>query len=385
MIEISRLYCGTKGSADHLRYPKGDGGKRRPVVVWNCTVRCNLSCRHCYARASDNRPDNMLGSEEANAMLEDLAAFGVPVLLFSGGEPLLHPRIFEHIERATGLGMRTVLSTNGTLIDEETARKLAGTGLSYAGVSIDGLAAANDLFRGSDGAFSRAVEGIRNCRKEGVKTGLRFTITGQNADEASGIFDLIRAEGIPRVCFYHLVYAGRGASLIGDDLNHRSTRKMVDTIIDQTAWMNKDGIDCSVLTVDNHADGPYLYLRLQREGDPRAEEVLDLLRRSGGAGTGDRIGCISWDGRVHPDQFWRHVTLGSIRRRPFSEIWSDPSEQLLAALRNKKAHLKGRCASCRFLEVCGGNNRNRAEAVSGDLWAPDPACYLTDEEVGVCA
>ncbi len=391
MIEISRLYCDTRGSADHLRYHKGHavrhgppaGGERRPVVVWNCTDRCNLDCRHCYASASDRCGEEMLGRDEEVAMLKDLAGYGVPVVLFSGGEPLLHPRIFDHIERATQLGMRAVLSTNGTLIDEKIAVKLARAGVCYVGVSIDGLAGTNDLFRGSEGAFSRAIGGIRCCREAGIKVGLRFTITKQNADEVPAIFDFIRNENILRVCFYHLVYAGRGASLVEGDLDLQATRKMMDTIIDQTDAMKKDGIDCRVLTVDNLADGPYVYLRMRREKNPRAEEVLDLLRRSGGSGTGERIGCISWDGRVHPDQFWRHEVLGNIRRRPFSEIWSDLSNPLLKALRNKKSHLKGRCASCRFLDICGGNNRNRAEAACGDLWKPDPACYLTDEEIGL--
>ncbi len=350
-------------------------------MVWNCTETCNLRCRHCYAGAAPRGAESELNRREAAAMLEDLAAFKVPVVLFSGGEPLLHSAIFEHIERTTSLGMRAVLSSNGTLIDDGAAQKLARAGVSYVGVSIDGLRETNDLFRGCEGAFSRAVTGIRNCRKAGIKVGLRFTITRQNAGEIPSIFRFVRNEAIPRICFYHLVYAGRGTSLMDDDLDHHAARKVMDTIIDHTAALKKDGIDCRVLTVDNHADGPYIYLRMLREKNPRAAEALDLLRRNGGNGTGDRIGCVSWDGRVHPDQFWRHVTLDNIRRRPFSEIWSDRSHPLLAALNNRKAHLNGRCASCRFLDVCGGGNRNRAETATGDLWGPDPACYLSDEEV----
>ncbi len=389
MIEVSRLYCGMEGTADHLRYRKeriirpgrSAHGTGAPVVVWNCTESCNLNCRHCYAGAAPFNSEGELTRDEAAAMIDDLAAFNVPVLLFSGGEPLLHGALFEHVEHAARLGMRAVLSSNGTLIDGDAAQRLARAGVSYVGVSIDGLHGANDTFRGCEGAFTRAVAGIRSCRKAGIKVGLRFTITRQNAGEIPSIFRLVREESIPRICFYHLVYAGRGASLMDEDLDHTTAREVMDTIIDHTAALTGDGVDCRVLTVDNPADGPYIYLRMLREKNPRAAEALDLLRRNGGNGTGDRIGCISWDGRVHPDQFWRHLTLDTIRRRPFSAIWSDRTHPLLDALDNRTQHLSGRCASCRFLDVCGGGNRNRAETATGDLWKPDPACYLTDEEV----
>jgi len=232
------------------------------------------------------------------------------------------------------------------------------------------------------GAFEAALTGIRNCKRAGLKVGLRFTINRRNVAEVPQIFSLMRQEGIPRICFYHLVYAGRGTRLMDEDLDHEATRRVVDLIIDETARLHGENIKTEVLTVDNHTDGPYLYLRMVHENNPRAAEVLKLLEMNGGNSTGVGIGCVSWDGTVHPDQFWRYVSLGNVRQRRFSEIWTDITHPLMAQLKDKRPHLKGRCRQCRFLNMCGGNFRVRAEAATGDLWSPDPACYLTDEEIG---
>ena len=395
MIGISKLYCGTVEPSDILRY--GAKSKRlpshllqfsadkKPVVVWNCTRACNLRCVHCYSNSGACRHGVEMTTDQGLALIEDLAAFGAPVMLFSGGEPLMRPDLQTLIERAVALGMRAVISTNGTLIDRPMAERLAGVGLSYVGVSLDGLRETNDRFRGLDGAFDRALAGIRNAREAGLKVGLRFTITRRNAAEIGGLFDLVREENIPRICFYHRVYAGRGSELMAEDLDHAETRRALDLIIDRTAELHRSGRPTEVLTVDNHCDGPYLYLRMLREGNPRAADVLRLLEMNGGNSSGIGIGCVSWDGAVHPDQFWRHVSLGNVTQRPFSEIWTDLANPLLAKLRDRRKYLKGRCAKCRFLAITNGNFRVRAEAATGDLWAPDPACYLTDEEIGLGA
>jgi Fe-coproporphyrin III synthase len=395
MIGISKLYCGQIEPGDVLRY--GAESKRlpshllqfsadkKPVVVWNCTRRCNLRCVHCYSQSENKDYGGELSTQEGLALIEDLAAFGAPVMLFSGGEPLVRPDLLTLVEAAVAHGMRAVISTNGTLITERQAEKLRGANLSYVGVSLDGLRDVNDLFRGVPGAFDKALEGIRNCRKAGIKVGLRFTITRRNADQVDGIFDLVRQEDIPRICFYHLVYAGRGSALMAEDLDHEATRRIVDKIIDRTDQLHREGRPVEVLTVDNHADGPYLYLRMLREKSDRAETVRQLLAMNGGNSSGSGIGCVSWDGAVYADQFWRHEPLGNVRERPFSKIWTDMTHPLLSKLKDKRPHVKGRCATCRFLDLCAGNFRVRAEAATGDLWSPDPACYLSDEEIAVAA
>ncbi|MCX8041064.1 MAG: radical SAM protein [Thermodesulfobacteriaceae bacterium] len=381
MISISRLYCGVKEFAEHLRYSKE--AHRRPVVVWNVTKACNLKCSHCYASSDASPSSEELTTKEGLSLLEDLAKFRVPVILFSGGEPLIRPDILDLIKKAVDLNLRTVVSTNGTLIDLNLAKELKKLGVSYVGISLDGVGEVHDRFRGEKGAFEKVLKAVENCLRESLKVGLRFTINRFNVLEIPKLFDLVKEMKIPRLCFYHLVYTGRGRNLINQDLTYEEKRKWMDFIIESTKKLHEQGLKTEVLTVDNHADGPYLYLKMKKEGNPRAEEVYELLKLNGGNKSGVGIGCISWDGAVFADQFWRHYSFGNVRKRPFSEIWMDTSEPLMFKLKNKKRYLKGRCSKCRFLELCGGNFRVRAEAVFGDLWAPDPACYLTEEEIGL--
>ncbi len=391
MIGISKLYCGTVEPSDALRYGRHTGqlpshllqfsSDKKPVVVWNTTRACNLRCVHCYASALPQSDEHELTTEQGYTLIEDLAAYGAPVILFSGGEPLLKADLLKLARFAADRGIRAVLSTNGTLIDEQMAIQLRDAGIVYAGISIDGLEKVNDRFRGVKGAFTAALNGIKNCQRAGLKVGLRFTMSKVNADQVPGIFDLIEEMDIERACFYHLVYSGRGSALRDQDLSHEDTRRIVDYIIDRTKAMHDKGLQKEILTVDNHADGCYLYLKMLKEGNPRAKDVLELLKMNGGNSSGEGIACVSWDGTVYADQFWREHSFGNVLSRPFSEIWSDLSNPLLMRLREKKRHVRGRCATCRWLDICGGNFRARAEAVSGDIWGEDPACYLTDEEI----
>ncbi|MFV0421711.1 12,18-didecarboxysiroheme deacetylase [Oleidesulfovibrio sp.] len=393
MIGISKLYCGQVEPSDALRYGR-DSGKmpshllqfskdKKPVVVWNMTRRCNLKCVHCYAQAVDPEGKDEISTEQGKEIIRDLAQYGAPVMLFSGGEPLVRKDLVELAKYATDQGMRAVISTNGTLITKEKARELKEVGLSYVGISLDGMEEVHNKFRGVPNSFKKALEGIENCKAEGLKVGLRFTINKRNAPEVPKIFDLIKELEVPRICFYHLVYSGRGSELIKEDLDHAETRAMVDLIMDRTRQLFDEGHPKEVLTVDNHADGPYVWMRMLKEDPKRAEEVFELLQYNEGNNSGRGIGCISWDGAVHPDQFWRNKVFGNVLERPFSEIWDDPNIELLAQLKDKKQHVKGRCAQCRFLNICGGNFRARAEAFYDDVWAPDPACFLTDEEIGI--
>ena len=391
MIGISKLYCGTVEPSDALRYGRKSSElpshllqfskDKRPVVVWNITRRCNLKCIHCYAHAKDQVFDNELTTDEGKNLIDDLSQYKVPVLLLSGGEPTIRKDLPELAAYAIEKGMRAVISTNGTLITQQMARVLKDIGLSYVGISLDGMEKIHDRFRGVKGAYRAALEGIKNCQDAGIKVGLRFTINKFNVAEIENIFNLLEDMDIPRACFYHLVYAGRGSKLVEEDLTHDETRKAVDLIMDLTKKLHDKGKEKEILTVDNHADGPYIYLRLLKEDPKRAAEVLELLKMNEGNNSGRGIGCISWDGEVYADQFWRHHSFGNVQKRPFSEIWTDTSEPLMKKLKEKKKYVKGRCAKCRWLDVCAGNFRVRAEAVTGDAFAPDPACYLTDEEI----
>ncbi len=381
MISITRLLCDAVGPGDHLRYEKKDVS--RPVVVWNCTRQCNLSCIHCYANADSQRSPEEMDTTAGKVFISDLADFGVPVILFSGGEPLLRKDLFPLASLARELGIRVALSTNGTLITDQVAREIKEIDFAEVGISLDGIGTNNDHFRGRDGAFEAALAGIRNCVARGLRVSLRLTITRFNYQEIPAIFRLVEAEGIDRVCFYHLAYSGRGGNLQKEDITHAQTRSVVDTICEHTLDLYRRGLSKEILTVGNHADGVYLYLKL-REYDPqRADRALSLLQANGGNNSGIKIGAVDDRGNVHPDQFWWHYSLGNVRQRKFGDIWTDTSEPLLMGLKNRKSLLKGRCARCQYLDLCNGSLRVRAEAVFDDVWAEDPACYLTDTEIGI--
>lgn len=392
MLSLTKLLTGDAYYGDDLRYtpeschaPNGVAVGRGPVVSWNCTRTCNLKCRHCYANSEGKRYAGELTTAEALAFIDALAAFRVPVILFTGGEPLMREDLFTLTAYAREKGIRATLSTNGTLITPEMARTIKDHGIGYVGISIDGDPAVNDAFRGVKGAYARALEGIRNCRAVGQRVGLRFTINRSNMASVPAVLDLLEQEDIDRICFYHLVYSGRGAAIRAEDLSAEETRAVVDVIVDRVLDFDRRGLKKEVLLVDNHADGPYLYLKYRDKDPARAAAIYRLLSMSGGNRSGMAFANVDNEGNVHPDQFTQHHILGNVRERAFGEIWSDTSLPLLAGLKDRKPLLDARCRACSWLSICNGNFRARGEAVTGDFWGFDPACYLTDEECAMPA
>lgn len=390
MISLTKLLFNTEYFGDSLRYTKGSKGTMHgttsgsgPVVVWNSTRTCNLKCAHCYMESDAQKYQGELTTEEAKRFIDDLADFKVPVLLFSGGEPLIRPDFFELAEYAAIKGIRPTLSTNGTLITREVAQRIKTIGVGYVGISLDGLREVNDKFRGKEGAFQAAMQGIQNCVAVGQRVGLRFTINSHNYAELDKIFDFIEEENIDRVCFYHLVYSGRGNQMIKEDVTPEQSRQAMETIIRRTIDFEERGLKKEILTVDNHCDGVYLYVRTLKENPEKAQAIKELISMNGGNRSGIAFGEVDPLGYVHPDQFTQHITFGNVRERKFGDIWTDLSHPILSGLKDRKPLLKGRCAKCQFLDNCNGNFRTRAEAVTGDFWESDPACYLTDEEIGI--
>lgn len=389
MISLSKLLLDREHFGDSLRYhhgvkyqSKGAAEGIGPVVVWNCTRACNLSCRHCYAFAASEAELLELSTEEARSFLDSLVSFKVPALLISGGEPLMRTDIFELLEYGASLGLRMVISTNGTLIDRETARKIKALGVIYAGISLDGLREVNDAFRGVRGAFEKTLAGFRNCREAGQKAGLRLSLTRSTFRELPEIFRLVEEEKISRVCVYHLVSSGRGAEMHDEDLTPQEKRSVLDFLMEKTLDFGARFIDTEILTVDNHCDGVYLYLKMKEKNVVRARRIVDLISINGGNRSGVAIGAVDWEGNVTIDQFTRSILLGNIRKKSFGEIWTGADNPFLTKLRDRKNHLKGRCRVCKWLDQCNGNFRARALS-TGDFWNPDPACYLTDEEIGL--
>ncbi|MCB9943558.1 MAG: heme d1 biosynthesis radical SAM protein NirJ [Geminicoccaceae bacterium] len=353
-----------------------------PVVIWNLIRRCNLNCIHCYSLSADVDFKGELSTDEIFAVMDDLRAFRVPVLILSGGEPLLRPDIFKISARAKAMGFYVGLSSNGALIDAATADQIAAIGYDYVGVSLDGIGAVHDAFRRQQGCFDKSIAGMHHLMARGIKVGMRFTITERNVVSLPDMLDLMDAEGIDKFYLSHLVYSGRGNRHRGDDAVHRTTRAAMDLLF-KRAWARISAGDrVEYVTGNNDADGVYFLQWVQRHFPDRADHIRAKLEAWGGNASGRNVANIDNLGHVHPDTFWWHHNLGNVRDRPFSKIWQDTSDPVMAGLKKHPREITGRCGRCRQFAICNGNTRVRALRVFGDAFAEDPACYLTDEEIG---
>jgi heme d1 biosynthesis radical SAM protein NirJ len=354
-----------------------------PVVIWNLVRRCNLNCIHCYSLSCDKDFPGELTTDEIFPVMDDLKAFRVPVLILSGGEPLLRPDIFEISKRAKEMGFYVGLSTNGTLIDEACADRIAAVGYDYVGVSLDGIGEVHDRFRRQPGAYVQALGGMRLCRQRAIKVGLRFTMTERNAAALPAMLDLLEREDIDKFYLSHLVYAGRGNRYREDDAWHRTTRSAMDLLFERCWDDQRHGPGREFVTGNNDTDGVYFLFWVRERFPEMAEHIRAKLALWGGNASGVNVANIDNLGNVHPDTFWWHYGLGNVRERPFSAIWQDTSEPIMAGLKAKPRRIGGRCGQCRYFDVCGGNTRVRAMQLTGDAFAEDPACYLSDQEIGV--
>ena len=354
-----------------------------PVVIWNLIRRCNLTCKHCYSLSADHDYAGELGTQEVFAVMDDLKAFKVPVLILSGGEPLLRPDLFEIAARAKAMRFYVGLSTNGTLIDEVMAERVVAAGFDYVGISLDGIGATHDKFRRLEGAFDLSLNAVRLLRTRGLKVGLRFTMTDMNAHDLPAMLQLLRDEQLDKLYFSHLNYAGRGNIHRARDAQFTATRDALDLLFD-TAWRAAQAGEPTEFVTGNHdADGVYLLLWVRTHLPQWNSAVRAHLEAWGGNSSGVNVANIDNLGHVHPDTMWWHRSLGDLRQRAFSDIWQDVSVPLMAGLKAHPRQLGGRCGACDYLSICNGSSRVRAEQVTGDVWAEDPGCFLTDAEIGV--
>ncbi len=383
MFRLSRYMHALNQGAIVPPKPKSVMQGSGPVVIWNLIRRCNLTCKHCYATSADIDFPGELDTEEVYAVMDDLKAFGVSVLILSGGEPLLRPDIFDISRRAKEMGFYVGLSSNGTLITEDNIAAIDAIGYDYVGVSLDGMRDTHDCFRRKQGAFDESMHGIRLCREIGIKVGLRFTLTQDNAAELPELLQLMKDEQIDKFYLSHLNYAGRGNRNRDSDLHHQMTRNAMDLMF-ETCWRDvEDGIRREFVTGNNDADGVYLLQWAEKHIPQHIETLRKQLLRWGGNSSGINIANIDNLGTVHPDTMWWDYSIGNVKQRPFSEIWQDTSDPLMAGLKSAQRPLEGRCAECQHLSICGGNSRTRAWQLTGNPWAEDPGCYLSDEEIGV--
>ncbi len=368
-----------------LLNPQPIGPKRNPpgpVVIWNLVRRCNLTCKHCYSISADTDFPNELSREQVFEVMDDLKQFRVPVLILSGGEPLLRPDIYEIAHRAKEMGFYTALSTNGTLINENNIDRIAEVGFDYLGISIDGIRETHDKFRRKEGAFVESMHGLRLCRDKGIKVGLRFTMTQDNAEELPQLLDLMQEERINKFYFSHLNYAGRGNKNRKDDVFLNTTRWAMDLLFNRVLEEHRGGRETEFVTGNNDADGVYMLLWVKKNFPEQYEHIRQKLVQWGGNSSGVNVANIDNQGTVHPDTMWWNYDLGNVKERPFSEIWTDTSDPIMAGLKAQPRTVSGRCGRCSQFDICAGNTRVRALQLTGDAWSEDPACYLTDEEIG---
>jgi radical SAM protein with 4Fe4S-binding SPASM domain len=239
----------------------------------------------------------------------------------------------------------------------------------------------HDKFRRMDGAFDKSLAGIRRCRDAGLKVGVRFTLTRDNFADLPALLQLVEDEGIDRFYFSHLNYAGRGNKNRRDDAHHRMTREAMDLLF-ETCWHHRQrGVTKEFTTGNNDADGVYLLHWVRRRFPDRAANIRAKLAQWGGNASGINVANIDNLGNVHPDTMWWHHNLGNVRQRPFSAIWQDVSDPLMAGLKAHPRPVQGRCATCAHLDICNGNTRVRAQQLTGDPWAEDPGCYLEEDEI----
>lgn len=381
MLNISKIYCSQDSDSDELRYRRVGQGK--PIAVFNITARCNLRCLHCYTGSTCSVADDELSTDHARYAISQFADYGCPVVLLSGGEPFMREDFFDLAAHARKSNLRTVVSTNGTLINYDRAQALAQLGISYVGVSLDGPEKQHDHFRDSKGAFASALRGIENCNKARVKTGLRFTMTAENIAFVPDLFEIAKSTGVRRICFYHLVRTGRGAALKSQCPTKVQTRRTLETIIALTDQYVRAGLIDEVLTVGNHADAPYLLLQMKKNCRPGFDKARQLLLANAGNRSGQGICSVNWDGSVYADQFWRNYSLGNIRTNSFRLIWENPLDPVLRILRNKDEFADPRCKNCRWFPLCRGNYRFLGPDPAPPNWTLEPQCYLTDEEIGI--
>lgn len=360
-----------------------------PVVIWNLIRRCNLSCRHCYSTSLDIDFKDELSTEQIKATIDDLKVAHVPVIIFSGGEPLLRPDIFEITAYAKAKGFYVALSTNGTLINEDNIEQIKAADYQYVGISIDGLEEFHDHFRRKKGSFKTSMHAIKLCKAAGIKVGMRLCLTQGNANDLPAMLDLMEEYEVDKFYLSHLNYSGRGKRSAESDAMFQMTKNAMVLLFERSWQHITSGRNTDFVTGNNDADGPFM---LQWATDKfnleHPQRVANLHRRLvnwGGNASGINVANIDNTGTIHPDSYWWDHAIGNVKTEKFSDVWRDSQDPLMLGFRTHPRPVKGRCQHCDHLNICGGNTRTRAFAQSGDVWAEDPGCYLEDHEIGLVA
>ncbi|MHB8989287.1 MAG: radical SAM protein [Desulfobulbia bacterium] len=344
-------------------------------IAWEITRRCNLKCVHCRSSSgleAKGHPDFTLA--EAKRVLDDIASYGKPVVVLSGGEPLLRPDVFEIAQYGTGLGLRMCLATNGTLVTQEICTKIKDAGIKMVSLSLDGASAeVHDNFRNQPGAFAGTLNAAKLFKENGIQFLINSSFTKRNQEEIPKIYHLAKELGATAWYMFMIVPTGRGEDIMDELIAPEDYEKLL-------VWhyeMEKGEKDLLV----RPTCAPNYYRVVLQQAKEKGD---DYERRSLQFSTGGSKGCLAGqlislidvDGNVLPCSYFP-MAAGNIREKSFKEIWEH--SELFHDLRNFKAY-KGRCGSCEYVNVCGGC-RARAYAVTGDYMAEEPYCTYVPKKM----
>ncbi len=349
-------------------------GLRKPFVpgapfqvVWDITYACNLRCKHCYATAGKQLPDE-LSTDEALEVVDKLDRLGVTIISFSGGEPLVRKDFFEITSYAAEKGLYVAVATNGTLINEEMAKKMKEHGIRYVQISLDGMRETHDAFRGIKGAFDRAVEGIKNCVKEGFFVNVSMTVTRFNYNEVSKVIELCEELGVNWFMHYNFIPVGRGKEIIESDITPEQREELLRMLYNRNKNSNisllstapqfaRVALQCDAEIIPTH------YYNVKA-----GERLRRLAEFIGGCGAGRFYFAIKANGDIQPCVFFP-LKVGNIKYDDLEKLWRE--NRVFEDLRNKDI-IEG-CGNCSYRYYCGGC-RARAYNYFGDYLKPDPGC-----------
>lgn len=348
------------------------------IMIWNFTNRCNLLCHHCYSKADANEKDT-LTFKQIQETIPKLKKAGVNFVIFSGGEPLLRKDIFDIALEMKKNNIMTYLSTNGMYVNEKNVDKIIET-FNYIGISIDGIEEIHDQFRGQVGSYKKSISAIKLIQEHGGNAGIRFTLTKETEGSFYKMFELCEELNVDKLYISHLVYSGRGLDNLKIDITKEKRREYVNYIINKAFEYYENDSNIELVTGNMEMDSILLLQKFEKEYKEFAPILKEKLISWAGNSAGSRLGNMDWLGNVKPDPFFPR-TIGNYLEKDFDKVWLDEENDLLTRLREKPRQISGKCSKCSYISICNGGSRARAYAISGDLWAEDPSCYLSEQEI----